>query len=174
MPGTVRDNILYGLTGEYTDDMVHMAAEKAGALAFIEQMPQGLDTILSEQGGNLSGGQRQRIAIARMFLRNPDILILDEATSSLDSETEHQVKLALESLMQGRTNIVVAHRLATVIHADRIYFLESGRISGSGSHEELVNSHSQYARLVARQFRKPVQETMERRLSEPAQIEAMR
>jgi ATP-binding cassette, subfamily B, bacterial AbcA/BmrA len=160
MPGTVRDNILYGLAGDYPDDMVCMAAEKAGALAFIEQMPEGLDTILSEQGANLSGGQRQRIAIARMFLRNPDILILDEATSSLDSETEHQVKLALESLMQGRTNIVVAHRLSTVIHADRIYFLEGGRISGSGSHEELLTSHSHYARLVARQFRRPVREAV--------------
>ncbi len=166
MPGTVRDNILYGLIGEYPDDMVRMAAEKAGALAFIEQMPQGLDTILSEQGANLSGGQRQRIAIARMFLRNPDILILDEATSSLDSETEHQVKLALESLMQGRTNIVVAHRLSTVIHADRIYFLEAGRISGSGSHEELMTSHSHYARLVARQFRKPTRETAQEPLLE--------
>lgn len=166
MPGTVRDNILYGLADDFPDEMVYMAAEKAGALAFIEQMPQGLDTILSEQGANLSGGQRQRIAIARMFLRNPDILILDEATSSLDSETEHQVKLALESLMQGRTNIVVAHRLSTVMHADRIYFLERGRISGSGSHEELLTSHSHYARLVSRQFRNPVRETAEEPLLE--------
>jgi ATP-binding cassette subfamily B protein AbcA/BmrA len=162
MPGTVRDNILYGLSGAHTDDMVRMAAEKAGALAFIEQMPQGLDTVLSEQGANLSGGQRQRIAIARMFLRNPDLLILDEATSSLDSETEHQVKLALESLMQGRTNIVVAHRLATVMNADCIYFLEGGRISGAGSHDELLTSHPYYARLVARQFRKPMQEGAEK------------
>jgi ATP-binding cassette subfamily B protein AbcA/BmrA len=156
MPGTVRDNIVYGSAGDYTDDVVRTAAEKAGASAFIEGMPQGLDTVLSEQGGNLSGGQRQRIAIARMFLRNPDILILDEATSSLDSETEHRVKLALESLMQGRTNIIVAHRLATVMHAERIYFLEGGRISGAGNHDELLRSHPHYARLAARQFRRPV------------------
>ena len=122
-----------------------------------ETMPDGLDTLLSEQGGNLSGGQRQRIAIARVFLRNPDILILDEATSNLDSETEHQIKQALETLMIGRTNIVVAHRLATVMHADRIYFIEKGKVSGAGNHNELVASHPDYARLVARQFRTPMQ-----------------
>ena len=166
MPGTVRDNILYGLSGEYSHEQVHMAAEKAGALAFIRQMPQGLDTILSEQGSNLSGGQRQRIAIARMFLRNPDILILDEATSSLDSETEHQVKLALDALMQGRTNIVVAHRLSTIIHAERIYFLDGGRVSGDGNHEELLQSNAHYARLVARQFRNPVREAADERVLE--------
>ncbi|RSZ60358.1 ABC transporter ATP-binding protein [Massilia atriviolacea] len=152
MPGSVRANITYGLPGLYTDAMVLAAADKAGALAFIEQMPQGLDTLLIEQGNNLSGGQRQRIAIARMFLRNPAILILDEATSNLDSETEHQVKTALEALMQGRTNIVVAHRLATVVHADCIYFLEGGKVSGAGNHHELISSHPYYARLVARQF----------------------
>ena len=158
MPGSVRDNIVYGLTGQYPTDLVRMAAEKAGALAFIDQMPHGLDTVLSEQGANLSGGQRQRIAIARMFLRNPGILILDEATSSLDSETEHRVQLALDALMQGRTNIIVAHRLSTVMHADRIYFLEAGQVSGCGTHDELMRSHPQYARLVARQFRMPVQD----------------
>jgi ATP-binding cassette, subfamily B, bacterial AbcA/BmrA len=159
MPGTVRDNIVYGLAGQYPDDVVRLAADQAGALAFIDQMPHGLDTVLSEQGANLSGGQRQRIAIARMFLRNPGILILDEATSSLDSETEHRVQLALDALMQGRTNIVVAHRLSTVMHADRIYFLEAGQISGCGTHDELMHSHPQYARLVARQFRMPAQDS---------------
>lgn len=153
MPGSVRDNITYGLREQVSDAQVRHAAERAGALAFIEAMPERFDTMLTEQGNNLSGGQRQRIAIARMFLRNPDILILDEATSNLDSETEHQVRLALEALMQGRTNIVVAHRLSTVMHADRIYFIEEGRVSGSGSHDELVASHRNYGRLVARQFR---------------------
>lgn len=157
MPGTVRDNILYGLESDPGDDIVRAAAESAGAWSFIETMPDGLDTLLSEQGGNLSGGQRQRIAIARVFLRNPDILILDEATSNLDSETEHQIKQALETLMIGRTNIVVAHRLATVMHADRIYFIEKGKVSGAGNHNELVASHPDYARLVARQFRTPMQ-----------------
>ncbi|ALN80820.1 ABC transporter ATP-binding protein [Lysobacter antibioticus] len=163
MPGSVRDNIAYGLAGEFSDEALRSAAERAGALDFIERMPQGFDTVLIEQGNNLSGGQRQRIAIARMFLRDPDLLILDEATSNLDSETEHQVKLALESLMQGRTNIIVAHRLSTVMHADRICFLDSGRISGVGSHGELIATHPYYARLVERQFQ---------RTPEPALLEA--
>jgi ATP-binding cassette subfamily B protein AbcA/BmrA len=155
MPGSVRDNIVYGLEGEFGDEQVRSAAHRAGALDFIEAMPQGLDTALIEQGNNLSGGQRQRIAIARMFLRDPDILILDEATSALDSETEHQVKLALDELMQGRTNIVVAHRLSTVMHADRICFLDGGCISGIGSHLQLLATHPPYARLVERQFQRP-------------------
>ena len=155
MPGTVRENIVYGLSGTFTDDQVRSAAARAGALDFIEHMPQGLDTVLIEQGNNLSGGQRQRIAIARMFLRDPDVLILDEATSNLDSETEHQVRVALEALMRGRTNIIVAHRLSTVIHAQRICFLEGGRISGVGNHSELIESHPYYARLVQRQFQQP-------------------
>jgi len=154
MPGSVRDNIVYGMTGDCSDEMVRMGAERAGALSFIERLPGGFDTVLTEQGSNLSGGQRQRIAIARMFLRNPDILILDEATSNLDSETEYHVRLALQSLMRGRTNIIVAHRLATIMHADRIYLLEGGRISGVGKHDELVATHRQYARMVERQFRR--------------------
>jgi ATP-binding cassette subfamily B protein AbcA/BmrA len=152
MPGSVRDNITYGLAGSFTDEQVRAAARKAGALPFIESMPQGLDSILIEQGNNVSGGQRQRLAIARMFLRDPEILILDEATSSLDSETEHQVKTALVELMRGRTNIIVAHRLFTIMHTERIYFLEDGRISGSGNHGQLLQTHPYYARLVERQF----------------------
>jgi ATP-binding cassette subfamily B protein AbcA/BmrA len=154
MPGSVRDNITYGMQAAFCDEQVRAAAERAGALEFIERLPQGFDTTLIEQGNNLSGGQRQRIAIARVFLRDPDILILDEATSSLDSETEHRVKVALETLMRGRTNIIVAHRLSTVMDAGRIYFLESGRISGEGSHHELLASNAYYARLVKSQFQK--------------------
>ncbi|SEN21056.1 ATP-binding cassette, subfamily B, AbcA/BmrA [Paracoccus alcaliphilus] len=151
MPGSVRDNITYGLTGTFTDDQIRDAAARADALSFIESLPRGLDTNLIEQGNNLSGGQRQRIAIARMFLRDPQILILDEATSALDGETERQVKASLDRLRAGRTNIVVAHRLSTVFDADLIYFLESGRISGSGTHADLVATHEFYARLVERQ-----------------------
>ncbi|MFA0812573.1 ABC transporter ATP-binding protein [Microbulbifer epialgicus] len=154
MPGSVRDNITYGLDIEFTNQQVISAAERAGALDFIERMPHGFETLLIEQGNNLSGGQRQRIAIARMFLRDPDILILDEATSNLDSETEYQVKSALDALMRDRTNIIVAHRLSTIMDADQIYFLDSGRISGVGTHHELLTSHIYYARLVERQFQK--------------------
>jgi ATP-binding cassette subfamily B protein AbcA/BmrA len=166
MPGTVRDNITYGLSESFTDDQVRAAAVKAGAMSFIEGMPDGLDSIVIEQGNNVSGGQRQRLAIARMFLRNPQILILDEATSNLDSETEHQVRSALETLMQGRTNIIVAHRLFTVMHTDCIYFLEDGRISGAGRHAELLDTHPYYARLVERQFQK----VPELELAEPALV----
>lgn len=153
MPGTVRENLLYGLSAEYSDEELHRAAAAAGALDFIEALPQGFDTILIEQGNNLSGGQRQRIAIARMFLRDPTILILDEATSNLDSGTEAQIRGALAELMRGRTNIVVAHRLSSVMDADRIYILEDGRITGGGHHEELYVNHPGYARLVQQQMR---------------------
>ncbi|RMC32354.1 ABC transporter ATP-binding protein [Paracoccus alkanivorans] len=151
MPGSMRDNITYGLTGNFTDDQIRDAAARADALSFIETLPRGLDTNLIEQGNNLSGGQRQRIAIARMFLRDPRILILDEATSALDGETESQVKASLDRLRAGRTNIVVAHRLSTVFDADLIVFLEGGQVSGSGTHAELVATHEFYARLVGRQ-----------------------
>lgn len=151
MPGTLRDNIAYGLPGPFTDDQIRDAAARADALAFIEALPRGLDTNLIEQGNNLSGGQRQRIAIARMFLRDPQILILDEATSALDGETESQVKASLDKLRAGRTSIVVAHRLSTVFDADRICFLEDGRVSGAGTHDDLAATHEHYARLVERQ-----------------------
>lgn len=149
MPGTVRDNIAYGLRRKVTDAEILEAAGKARALDFIEALPAGLDTILSEQGSNISGGQRQRIAIARIFLRDPAILLLDEATSSLDGETEQLVKVAIDSLMEGRTNIVVTHRITTVLNARVICHLHAGRVSALGSHEDLfANKDGGYARLA--------------------------
>ncbi|MCE3002880.1 MAG: ABC transporter ATP-binding protein/permease [Xanthomonadaceae bacterium] len=154
MPGTIRDNIRYG-AADLDDRRVREAAEAARALSFIEALPEGFDTRLTEQGGNLSGGQRQRINIARVFARDPRIVLLDEATASLDTETEHAIQQALERLMRGRTNLVIAHRLSTVLGADRICMLEDGRITGSGTHAVLYAQHAGYRALVDRQFAAP-------------------
>ncbi len=134
--GSIRENIEYGRPGS-TDAEIRAAAEQANATEFIDQFPEGLKTLVGERGVQLSGGQRQRIAIARAVLRNPAILILDEATSSLDSASEALVQQALEKLMKGRTSIVIAHRLSTIRKADRIIVLEQGRIAESGTHREL-------------------------------------
>jgi len=128
------------------------AARAAAADDFIRRLPQGYDTFLGERGARLSGGQRQRVAIARAILKNPPILLLDEATSSLDAESERAVQSALETLMATRTTIIIAHRLATVLKADRIVVLDHGRIVAIGRHEELVASNPLYARLAALQF----------------------
>ena len=117
-------------------------------------MDDQLDTQIGERGIKLSGGQRQRIAIARAFLRNPKILMLDEATASLDSESEAMVQKALSSLMKDRTTLVIAHRLSTIVDADRIYFIDHGTISGFGKHEELIKSTPLYAEYVKNQFKK--------------------
>lgn len=135
--GTIRENIAYGKTSA-TEEMIIEAARKANAWDFISQFPEGLDTLVGERGTQLSGGQRQRIAIARAVLKDPKILILDEATSSLDSESERLVQDALEKLMKGRTSIVIAHRLSTIRQADNILVLERGRIIEQGTHEELL------------------------------------
>ncbi len=135
--GTIRENIAYGKTGA-SDEMVVEAARKANAWDFISLFPEGLDTLVGERGTQLSGGQRQRIAIARAVLKDPKILILDEATSSLDSESERLVQDALEKLMKGRTSIVIAHRLSTIRQADTILVLENGRIIEQGTHEQLL------------------------------------
>ncbi len=135
--GTIRENIAYGKPGS-TEAMVMEAAIKANAWDFITQFPQGLDTLVGERGTQLSGGQRQRIAIARAVLKDPKILILDEATSSLDSESERLVQDALEKLMKGRTSIVIAHRLSTIRQADHILVLDNGRIVEQGTHEQLL------------------------------------
>lgn len=135
--GTIRENIAYGKP-DATQEVIEAAARKANAHDFISSFPQGYDTIVGERGIQLSGGQRQRIAIARAVLKDPAILILDEATSALDSESERLVQEALDKLMQGRTSIVIAHRLSTVRDADRILVLDKGRVLESGTHDELI------------------------------------
>jgi ABC-type multidrug transport system fused ATPase/permease subunit len=135
--GTIRENIAYGKPNA-TEEEILLAAKQANALDFIEGFPEKFETIVGERGIKLSGGQRQRIAIARALLKNPSILILDEATSSLDSESEKQVQKALEILMEGRTSIIIAHRLATIRSADQILVLDNGEISEQGTHQELI------------------------------------
>jgi ABC-type multidrug transport system fused ATPase/permease subunit len=135
--GTIKENISYG-DPNATDAEIEAAAQKANAMEFIQKFPDGMDTVVGERGIQLSGGQRQRIAIARAVLKNPTILILDEATSSLDSESERLVQDALDKLMQGRTSVVIAHRLSTVRNATKIVVLEQGTIREQGTHDELM------------------------------------
>jgi subfamily B ATP-binding cassette protein MsbA len=148
---TVRANILYGRPGASEAEMIE-AAQAADADGFIRALPQGYDTQVGPRGVKLSGGQRQRVAIARAMLRDAPILLLDEATSSLDSESERQVQAAIQRLTEGRTTLVIAHRLSTVVGADRIYVLDRGRAVESGTHAELIARGGTYARLYALQF----------------------
>jgi ABC-type multidrug transport system fused ATPase/permease subunit len=135
--GSIRENIAYGKPTASEEEII-LAAKQANALDFINGFPEKFDTLVGERGIKLSGGQRQRIAIARALLKNPSILILDEATSSLDSESEKLVQEALENLMEGRTSIIIAHRLATIRNADAILVLNEGIIAESGTHKKLL------------------------------------
>lgn len=150
--GSIRENIAYAKPGASEEEII-LAAKKANAWQFVSQFPEGLDTLVGERGVKLSGGQRQRVAIARAILKDPAILILDEATSSLDAESEALVQQALDELMKGRTTLIIAHRLATIRKVDRIYALSEGKIVEEGSHKELLqNEAGFYANLVRLQF----------------------
>lgn len=144
MSGTIRDNLTYGVYSEVDEETLIHYTKMARCYDFIMAFPQGFDTEIGERGTKLSGGQRQRIDIARSFIKNPDILLLDEATANLDSESEFYIQQALNELMKDRTTIVIAHRLATIKKANQIVFLDKGEITGVGTHQELLASHDKY------------------------------
>ncbi|KKI64344.1 ABC transporter ATP-binding protein [Staphylococcus cohnii] len=148
MNGTIRDNILYGINREVSNEALIYYAKLANCHEFITAFEDGYDTIVGERGLKLSGGQRQRIDIARSFVKNPDILLLDEATANLDSESERKIQDALEELMENRTTIVIAHRLSTIKKAEQIIFIDNGSVTGVGTHQELIASHEKYQQFV--------------------------
>jgi ATP-binding cassette subfamily B protein len=152
--GTIRENIAYGRL-DATEEEIRDAARRARLMGLIADLPDGLDTVIGERGVKLSGGQKQRLAIARVFLKNPPILILDEATSALDTETERAIQQSLSELSRGRTTLVIAHRLATIQHADRIIVVDERGIAEQGAHQELLAAGRTYSRLHAAQFALP-------------------
>ena len=150
--GTIRENLQYGLSRTLSEEELWQGLALAYADQFVQEFPEKLETQIGERGVKLSGGQKQRIAIARAFLRDPKLLMLDEATASLDSQSEEKVQRALDHLMEGRTTLVIAHRLSTIVDADQIYFIEKGTITGQGTHAELINNHPLYAAYVNEQM----------------------
>jgi subfamily B ATP-binding cassette protein MsbA len=149
--GTIEDNIRFGRLDATRDEIVE-AAKLANAHDFIVSQPNGYDTMLGERGVNLSGGQAQRVALSRAFLKDPGILILDEATSALDSETENLIKESLNRLMTNRTTFMIAHRLSTVVKADKIIVLQKGEIVEIGSHSQLLSQQGLYSQLYRSQY----------------------
>lgn len=150
--GTIKDNIRYG-NPQATDEEIIQAADEARAHHFIQTLPDGYDTVINEEGSNISQGQKQLITIARAFVSDPEILILDEATSSVDTRTEQLIQNGMANLMEGRTNFVIAHRLSTIVDADTILVMDAGDIVEKGSHEELLALNGVYANLYESQFR---------------------
>lgn len=149
--GTIRDNILYSTNKELAEDELIRYSKLANCHSFIENLDSGYDTLVGERGTKLSGGQKQRINIARNFIKNPKILLLDEATASLDSESEKKIQQSLNNLIDGRTTIIIAHRLSTIVKANKILFLDQGEITGEGSHETLMKEHAKYRKFVETQ-----------------------
>ena len=149
--GTIRENILYGNRSANINEIIE-AAKMAHVDEFVDELPKKYDTVIGERGVKLSGGQKQRLSIARAFLRDPRILILDEATSNLDSHAENIIQDALASLMEGRTTLVIAHRLSTVVGCDRVLVLDEGRIVQTGTHTELIQVEGPYRDLCEEQF----------------------
>ncbi|WEG74003.1 ABC transporter ATP-binding protein [Vagococcus intermedius] len=152
LSGTIRDNLTFGLVREVTDEELDVVMSQACGSEIIKRLPKGYDSEVGERGSLLSGGERQRLAIARAFLRQPKLLLLDEATASLDSRSEKVVQQALENLMENRTTFVIAHRLSTVVNADKILFIEQGEVTGEGTHHELLASHDLYKEFCNQQL----------------------
>lgn len=150
--GTIKENMIYGVDRDISSEELENAAKLAGAYEFIMEQPSGFDTEIGERGRNLSGGQKQRIAVARAILRNPSILLFDEATASLDTESEKVIQESLDKIKDGKIAFVIAHRLSTVVDSDKILVMQDGKISGIGNHQELLSSHEFYRNLVNQQF----------------------
>ncbi|PNZ97403.1 hypothetical protein CD133_10810 [Staphylococcus massiliensis CCUG 55927] len=149
--GTIKENIVYSVNENISDEIITKAAKEANIHNAINNMDKGYNSMVGEKGVKLSGGERQRIDIARNFIKNPDLLLLDEVTSNLDSESEYKIQESLKKLMKGKTTIIIAHRLTTIREADNIFFLDNGVITGIGDHNSLLRSHDKYKSFIEKQ-----------------------